>query len=308
MIAQVIRGKRRVGARSGGHDRAVNAGTRSEGSEPPHVTPSSARPSQITLMGLPIDGFTLRGLVAHLVAQSQQRPGGYLMTPNLDNMRTLSHDPAVLARAMAADIRVADGMPLVWASRLQRTPLPERVAGSDVIWELAGELARTGKSLFLLGGEPGTAERAAAALTARIPGLIVAGTYCPPVGYQDDPTEMARIGAALRGALPDFVYIGLPFLKASALALQMRDVMPATWFVGLGISFSFVSGDVRRAPVWMQRTGLEWTHRLAQEPRRLARRYLLEGLPFAARMLASALMQRRSPAEPADPHLRVVAR
>ncbi len=307
-MAQVIQGQGRVSARSGGHERVGAAAPRSDGSEPLRVKPSSARPAQITLMGLPIDGFTLRGLVAHLVVESHERPGGYLMTPNLDNMRTLSHDSAVLARAMAADIRVADGMPLVWASRLQGTPLPERVAGSDVIWELAGELARTGKRLFLLGGEPGTAERAAEALTTRIPGLIVAGTYCPPVGFQDDPTEMARMGAALRGAGPDFVYIGLPFPKASALALQMRDVMPATWFVGLGISFSFVCGDVRRAPVWMQRTGLEWIHRLAQEPRRLARRYLLEGLPFAARMLASALMQRRNPAEPADPHLRVVAR
>ena len=177
------------------------------------------------------------------------------------------------------------------------------MAGSDVIWELAGELARTGKSLFLLGGKPGTADRAAAALIARFPGLIVAGTYCPPVGFEDDPSEMARMDGALRAASPDFVYIGLPFPKASALALQMRDVMPATWFVGLGISFSFVCGDVRRAPAWMQRTGLEWIHRLAQEPRRLARRYLLEGLPFVARMLASAFSQRRNPAEPADPHL-----
>jgi len=291
-MTQVSEGQRSLNHRIGGHDRAADVTLR-----------TSPRPAQITLMGVPIDGFTLRGLVAHLVAPSE-RPGGYLMTPNLDNMRTLSQDPAVLARAMAADIRVADGMPLIWASRLQGTPLPERVAGSDVMWELAGELARTGKSLFLLGGKPGTAERAAAALIARFPGLIVAGTHCPPVGFEDDPSEMARMDGALRAASPDFVYIGLPFPKASALALHMRDVMPATWFVGLGISFSFVCGDVRRAPAWMQRTGLEWIHRLAQEPRRLARRYLLEGLPFVARMLATAFSQRWNPTESADPHLR----
>ena len=306
-MTQVREGQRSINPSTGGHDRAAGASPRSGHAKRSQVTPPSPRPAQITLMGVPIDGFTLRGLVAHLVAESRQRPGGYLMTPNLDNMRTLTQDPAVLARAIAADIRVADGMPLIWASRLQGTPLPERVAGSDVIWELAGELARTGKSLFLLGGKPGTAGRAAAALIARFPGLIVAGTYCPPVGFEDDPSEIARMDGALRAASPDFVYIGLPFPKASALALQMRDVMPATWFVGLGISFSFVCGDVRRAPAWMQRTGLEWIHRLAQEPRRLARRYLLEGLPFVARMLASAFSQRRNPAEPADPHLRAPA-
>ena len=306
-MTQVREGQRSFNSSTGGHDRAADASPRSGQTERSQITPPSPRPAQIMLMGVPIDGFTLRGLVPHLVTQSQQRLGGYLMTPNLDNMRTLTQDPAVLARAMAADIRVADGMPLIWASRLQGTPLPERVAGSDVIWELAGELARTGKSLFLLGGQPGTAERAAAALTARFPRLIVAGTYCPPVGFEDDPSELARMDGALHAAGPDFVYIGLPFPKASGLALRMRDVMPATWFVGLGISFSFVCGDVRRAPTWMQRTGLEWIHRLAQEPRRLARRYLLEGLPFVARMLASAFSQRRNPAEQADPHLRALA-
>ena len=303
-MTQVREARLRLKPRAGSQDGAAGAIPRSARSKQSQVTPSGFRPAQITLMGVPIDGFTLPGLVAHLVAHSQQRPGGYLMTPNLDNMRTLSQDPAVLARAMAADIRVADGMPLIWASRLQGTPLPERVAGSDVVWALARELARVGKSLFLLGGEPGTAERAAAALIARFPGLIVAGMYCPPIGFEDDPSEMARIDAALRAASPEFVYIGLPFPKASALALQMRDAMPATWFVGLGISFSFVCGDVRRAPAWMQRAGLEWVHRLVQEPRRLARRYLLEGLPFVVWMLASAFSHRRNLPEPADPRLR----
>jgi N-acetylglucosaminyldiphosphoundecaprenol N-acetyl-beta-D-mannosaminyltransferase len=303
-MTQVSTVRRSLNPRAAGQDRAAGAMPRAARAKQSELPSPGLRPAQIMLMGVPIDGFTLPGLVAHLVAGSQGRPGGYLMTPNLDNMRTLRHDPSVMARAMAADIRVADGMPLIWASRLQGTPLPERVAGSDVIWELAGALALAGKSLFLLGGDPGTAERAAAALTARFPGLIIAGTYCPPVGFEDDASEMTRIDAALRAAGPDFVYIGLPFPKASALALQMREAMPATWFVGLGISFSFVCGDVRRAPAWMQRTGLEWIHRLAQEPRRLTRRYLLEGLPFVARLLASAFSQRRHPPDPAKAHLR----
>ena len=153
-MTQVREGQRSFNYSTGGHDRAADASPRSGQTERSQVTPPSPRPAQIMLMGVPMNGSTLRGLVPHLVTQSQQRLGGYLMTPNLDNMRTLTQDPAVLARAMAADIRVADGMPLIWASRLQGTPLPERVAGSDVIWELAGDSHERGRAYSCWGANP----------------------------------------------------------------------------------------------------------------------------------------------------------
>jgi N-acetylglucosaminyldiphosphoundecaprenol N-acetyl-beta-D-mannosaminyltransferase len=99
---------------------------------------------------------------------------------------------------------------------------------------------------------------------------------------------------ALVAADPDFVYLGLPFPKASALAAELRRSLPHTWFLGLGISFSFVCGEVDRAPTWMQKGGLEWIHRLRQEPRRLARRYLVEGGPFALRLFWTSYRERRA--------------
>ncbi|MCC6660734.1 MAG: WecB/TagA/CpsF family glycosyltransferase [Phycisphaerales bacterium] len=211
--------------------------------------------------------------------------GGWVVTPNLEILRRLTTEPALATLVAPADLRLADGMPLIWASRLQRTPLPARVAGSDLIWSLTGRAARDGRSVFLLGGNPGAAEHAAAEFARRFPGLRVAGHHCPPMGFEKDPGQLAALEALLLAACPDIVYVGLGSPKQEHLITRLRPLLPAAWFLGIGISFSFVTGEVRRAPRWMQACGLEWAHRLVQEPRRLAKRYLVHGLPFAARLL-----------------------
>jgi N-acetylglucosaminyldiphosphoundecaprenol N-acetyl-beta-D-mannosaminyltransferase len=129
-------------------------------------------------------------------------------------------------------------------------------------------------------------------MRAEYPGVSIAGLLSPPRGFGRDERAIDEILTTLRAAAPDIVYIALGFPKQEQLALRLAAQMPTTWFVGVGISFSFVAGEVRRAPVWMQRTGLEWVHRLMQEPRRLFRRYLVDGLPFAARMFGHALSSR----------------
>lgn len=251
---------------------------------------------QVEVMGIPLHTFTMESVIRHLINESAAGDGGYVVTPNLDILFAVSRNRELRDRALAAEIRVADGMPLVWASRIKRDPLPGRIAGSDLILELADEIAATGKRLFLLGGEPGTADRAASILSARSSGLQIAGTYCPPHGFEHDGAEMARIQAAVVAAEPDFVYLGLPFSKACALTDALRPRLRHTWFVEVGVSFSFVCGEVERAPQWMQRGGLEWIHRLYQEPHRLARRYLLDDGPFALRLFWTSYRERRAAA------------
>jgi N-acetylglucosaminyldiphosphoundecaprenol N-acetyl-beta-D-mannosaminyltransferase len=204
-------------------------------------------------------------------------------------------DGAVYERSATlsgARVVVADGMPLIWASRLRGTPLPARVAGSNLIWSLTAAAARSGASIFLLGGNPGAAEACAQRMRADYPNVRIAGLMSPPVGFENDGRAIEEIVAMLRAAAPEIVYLALGFPKQEELALRLAPHLPATWFVGVGISFSFVAGEVRRAPLWMQAAGLEWVHRLAQEPRRLFRRYLIEGLPFAARLFVDALKSR----------------
>ena len=154
----------------------------------------------------------------------------------------------------------------------------------------ATKSAKRGLSVFLLGGSPGAAEGAAAVLGERYPSLTVAGTYCPPHGFEQDEAELKRIERAVVEANPAIVFVGLGSPKQERLIERLRERLPGAWWLGVGVSFSFLCGQVRRAPRWMQVIGLEWVHRLAQEPRRLARRYLVEGLPFAAWLLGRSAL------------------
>jgi N-acetylglucosaminyldiphosphoundecaprenol N-acetyl-beta-D-mannosaminyltransferase len=218
--------------------------------------------------------------------------GGRVLTPNLQHLRAYRRSAAVRRAFAECELVVADGMPLIWASRLQGTPLPARVAGSDLVWSLSAAAASESRSLFLLGGDPGTAEAAERELCERFPGLRVAGTHCPPHGFEHSPAGLAAIDAAVSAAAPDLVYIGLPLEKQLLLMERLRDTVPSAWLVGLGGSFSFVSGEIRRAPTWAQRSGLEWAFRLGAEPRRLGRRYLVEGLPFFVGLIAQSAGRR----------------
>jgi N-acetylglucosaminyldiphosphoundecaprenol N-acetyl-beta-D-mannosaminyltransferase len=257
-----------------------------------HATPATSPPSRIRLLGMPLSVVTEDQAVAHIVDCARARRGGWVITPNLDQLRLFRKDPHLRPMYEAASLVVADGMPLVWASRIQRTPLPERVAGSSMILTLSAAAAKAGLTVFLLGGNPGAAERAAEELARREPGLKVAGIHCPPFGFDKDPVELARIRQLLAQTRPDVVYVGLGFPKQERLIEKLRPNLPNAWFLGIGISFSFVAGEVKRAPRFMQRLGLEWLHRLAQEPGRLLRRYLVHGIPFAIVLMAMTIAVR----------------
>ncbi|HXE53842.1 MAG TPA: WecB/TagA/CpsF family glycosyltransferase, partial [Tepidisphaeraceae bacterium] len=238
-----------------------------------------------------LHALTEAQVIAHILDELDMGRGGVVVTPNLDHLRRYCHDLTFGAIIAEADLIVADGMPLVWASRLQATPLPERVPGSNLISSLSAAAGAKGRSIFLLGGDPGTAEGAAAVLQKKYPSCIVAGWHFPPFGFQDDPKQMAEIVQKLSDAKPDIVYVALGSPKQEKLIGQLRPILPNSWWLGVGNSFSFLAGHVKRAPVWMQHIGAEWLHRLAQEPRRLFRRYLIIGVPFAASLLTRSTMK-----------------
>ena len=250
--------------------------------------------------GLPIvhvDGLALHAVreqecVAHVVRELSAGRGGFIATANVDHMVRLRRSPEFQRVYAQATLVVADGVPLLWASRLQGAPLPERVAGSDLIHSLSRAAAAAGRRVLLLGGNPGTAEQAAQVLKCGSPDLIVADALCPPFGFEQDPAYVAELRQAIRDSRAELVFVGLGSPKQELFIAQHRDVLPNAWWIGVGISFSFVSGEVTRAPRWVQRIGCEWLHRLVQEPRRLWTRYLVRGLPFAAGLLARAAWRR----------------
>ena len=246
---------------------------------------------RIPLAGVDLDPLTEPEVVAYVRRALDRGAGGRIVTPNVDILRQARIDPAVQRDLADADLVVADGAPLVWAAKLAGTPLPARVAGSDLIWSLSQGLSEDGRSVYLLGGEPAAnrlegAHRAALALTTAFPGLRIAGHASPRYGFDANPAELAAVCAELIEAKPDLVFVGLGFPRQEHLIRRLRRELPGTWFLGCGAAINFVAGDVRRAPPAMQRAGLEWLHRLGTEPRRLARRYLRHDAPFAVRLLA----------------------
>ncbi len=252
-------------------------------------------PLEVELEGVRLHALDEERCVAHVLEAVAEERGGWIVTPNLDHLRRLVADDALRARYGRADLAVADGMPLVWACWLQGTPLPGRVAGSDLITSLSRAAAAHGLSVFFLGGEPGSAEEAARDLAGRFAGLRVAGSACPALGFEQQPGALRELAAQLRVASPDVVFVALGSPKQELLIEDLRANLPAAWWIGVGISFSFVAGRVPRAPPWLRRIGGEWLHRLAQEPRRLARRYLVDGVPFGAGLITrSALRGLRS--------------
>jgi N-acetylglucosaminyldiphosphoundecaprenol N-acetyl-beta-D-mannosaminyltransferase len=248
-------------------------------------------PPTITLLNAPIHRVTSREAVDHIIAAARSGVGGWVVTPNLDILRRLVTDTSFAQLCKGATLRLPDGMPLVWASRLQKTPLPERVTGADLIWSLTAAAAENNLRVFLLGGNPGAAIAAAAVLTSKHPALRIAGTLCPDFGFEKDPAKVAAIVAQVCAVAPDIVYVALGSPKQEHLIKVLRPALPNAWFLGIGISFSFVSGEVARAPTWMQRAGLEWFHRLLNDPARLFVRYIIHGLPFAARLLATSFLR-----------------
>ena len=265
---------------------------RAEGPRPgvkrSQVAPPKELPT-VNLLGVELHAITERACAEHILDELNNGRGGVVVTPNLDHLRRCRNDVNFEAMVAEADLVVADGMPLVWASWLQGTPLPERVAGSSLISTLSTAASTQKRSIFLLGGAPGTAERAKCVLMERNPQLKVVGWHTPPIGFEQDPRKMAAIIAEVSTAKPDIVFVALGSPKQERLIGRLRPILPNSWWLGVGVSFSFLCGDVKRAPVWMQRAGLEWLHRLAQEPRRLFKRYIASGIPFAIHLLSRCL-------------------
>jgi N-acetylglucosaminyldiphosphoundecaprenol N-acetyl-beta-D-mannosaminyltransferase len=242
----------------------------------------------VEIAGVELHAITEQQTVEHIIAELADGRGGFVVTPNLDHLHRCGKDLQFHALVSEADLAVPDGMPLIWASRLQGTPLPERVAGSNLISSLNAAAAANGRSVFLLGGSPGAAEGAACVLQERYPGIRIAGIHVPPMGFERSKTLWGEMEAALTAAKPDIVWVALGAPKQERAIARLRPLVPGAWWLGVGNSFSFLAGQVQRAPTWMQRSGLEWCHRLVQEPGKLWKRYIVSGIPFAVRILTGA--------------------
>jgi N-acetylglucosaminyldiphosphoundecaprenol N-acetyl-beta-D-mannosaminyltransferase len=218
---------------------------------------------------------------------------GFVVTANLHYVMLHHQQEGIAEVTQQATMILADGMPIVWRSRLSSTPLPSRVTGADLIYKLAELAAQKSYRVFLFGAAEGVAAAAAEKLVEKYPGLQIAGCYSPPF-RQLSEAETAEMLQGIKDTKPDIILVALGQPKGEFWVLNHYLKLQAPLTIQVGASFDFVAGRVRRAPVFFQRTGLEWLYRALSEPKRLVPRYA-RNMRFMFRMIMKdviALWQR----------------
>jgi N-acetylglucosaminyldiphosphoundecaprenol N-acetyl-beta-D-mannosaminyltransferase len=194
-----------------------------------------------------------------------------------------------------ADIATADGKPVLWAARFLGDPLPEKVSGSDLISQICEMAAQRSLSVYLLGALQPIAHEAAERLQQRYPGLRIAGAMSPDPERYHDVEYNREISEQIRISGADILMVGFGCPKQEFWIEDYQDLTGVPVTIGVGASIDFAAGRFKRAPVWMQQSGLEWFYRLCQEPTRLWRRYLVDDPPFFWHVLLQKFSQKQHP-------------
>jgi N-acetylglucosaminyldiphosphoundecaprenol N-acetyl-beta-D-mannosaminyltransferase len=245
------------------------------------------------LLGVPVDAVSFDTAQDRVMAWGHAHQSRYVVLANVHVVVTASHEPAFGAVLKAADMATPDGAPVAWMLRKLGTGKQERVSGPDLTWALLGRCEAEALPVYFFGSSQDTLLQLAARITAAFPKLVVAGYEAPPfrpMTGQEDAEAVARINASGAG----LVFVGLGCPKQEHWMQTHRGRVNAV-MLGVGAAFDFHAGTVSRAPSWMRHNGLEWLHRLASEPRRLWKRYLITNTLFvlgAVRQLVVARAQR----------------
>lgn len=247
--------------------------------------------ARVEVAGLAFHALDEQQVIDHVLTSLDRGRGGWLVNPNIDVLRQVAADPDAAATARRADLVVADGVPILWLARLWRRRLPAAVMGSDLIASLSVAAHARGHRVFLLGASDGVGARAARRMHEGL-GISPPDVHAPPFGFERDPVEQQRTVDVLRASDARIVFCGFGFPKQERLMEQLLPQFPDRWFIGTGASITFMAGEVSRAPSWLRGSGFEWVYRLAVEPRRLFKRYVLLDLPFAVRLVLQALSSR----------------
>ncbi len=237
----------------------------------------------VNLLGVPFDNLAFNETLDHIEEMISSRQPHYVATANVDFVVRARRDPRFRRALLGSHLILCDGTPLIWTSRIFGTPLPERVAGSDLVPELVKLAAQKNYRLFFLGTTPEACAQAAANVRKQFPEIVV-DYFSPPFRplHEMDNDEIAK---RIRAAQPDIVFVAFGSPKAEKWMSANYRSLGVPVMIGVGATIDFLAGHVKRAPVWMRRGGLEWIFRLLQEPRRLFKRYMIDLWHFGIALL-----------------------
>jgi N-acetylglucosaminyldiphosphoundecaprenol N-acetyl-beta-D-mannosaminyltransferase len=250
----------------------------------------------VAVLGVPFDNVTMREALDVIEEKIEERGFHQVATANLDFAINAIHDQSLQEMLCSCDLIVPDGMPIVWASHLIGAKLKERVSGIDLIPRLAELASRRHYGIYLLGASERSSRRAAEVLKTRFPKLHIVGRDSPPLTSLSE-MDHEMILRRIEQAQPDVLLVAMGHPKQERWLAMHRHRLKVPLCMGVGASLDFLAGEFSRAPIWMQTAGLEWLYRAAQEPRRLARRYLVDAYGLArhlpAQVAANAIQPRR---------------
>ena len=253
---------------------------------------TARRPPRANVLGVGISRVNLTSSVRTMAGWLERGERGYVCIRDAHGVVLCQHDEELRRIHNDAGMVTPDGMPLVWFCRTLGFAEVDRVYGPDLMCAVLQDESLRRRRHFLLGGAPGVAEALAESLARRFPGFQPAGIYAPPPEATASGVDRASL-AALAAARAEFVWVGLGSPKQERWMARHAPHVSAAAMIGVGAAFDFLSGRKVQAPRWLQRTGLEWTFRLATEPRRLARRYLHTVPAFLFLSLLAATRLRR---------------
>ena len=233
-------------------------------------------PSRVSVLGAPVDPWTMEQTVAATDALIKDGRFAHLIGVNADKLLQMRDDAEMDACVRRCEVVNADGASMVMAANKLGVSLPGRVAGIDLMWELCALAEREGHRVYLLGAKAEVVEKTAAVLAGKYPGMTICGYRD---GYFGDD-EFDAVIAQVEETKPDIVFVGITSPKKERLIERFRELGAKGAFVGVGGSFDVVSGNIPRAPMWMQRANLEWLFRMVQEPKRLVKRYVVGNTRF----------------------------
>lgn len=237
--------------------------------------------ARMKFMNTEIDNLTMDEALGEVDRLIREKRCAYVVTPNVDHIVQLETNEELQAVYRDASLILTDGKPLLWIAKWYGTPIKEKLSGSDLFPKLCELAARQGYKMYFLGAAEGVAAKAADNLKKRFEGLEVVGTYSPPYGFEKNQAELDKITALIQEAQPDILVVGLGCPKQEKFMYYHCKNLGVPVSFGLGASLDFEAGNIKRAPKWMSEHGLEWLYRIFQDPKRLAKRYLVDDLKIA---------------------------
>lgn len=246
-------------------------------------TPAGDIP-RVNILGVGVHALDMTLALEACESAIEEQRKGYICVTGVHGVMEAQRDAAFKAILNRSILTVPDGMPTVWFGHLTGHRRMGRVFGPDFMLELCHRSVARGYRHFLLGGKPGVAEELRRALIAKCPGIEIAGTFTPPFRPLNDG-ERRELRATFEARRPQIVWVGLSTPKQERFMAEFLPLMTPTLMVGVGAAFDIHTGRLRDAPEWMKRSGLQWLHRLSQDPRRLWKRYLVNNPRFVAKAI-----------------------